>query len=63
MNKLVLEFVRERETKGTWRYQEAESSDGEPTVGSLYVQKTVLGERPPDRLRVTIEACRIGGAD
>ncbi len=63
MNKLVLEFVRERETKGTWRYQEAESSDAEPAVGSLYVQKSVLGERPPDRLRVTIEAGRIGGAD
>ncbi|HEY4026519.1 MAG TPA: hypothetical protein VGO86_08805 [Candidatus Dormibacteraeota bacterium] len=55
MDPLVLEFRRERETKGTWRYQEEERPDGE-AVGSLYVKKAALGENPPDRLRVTIES-------
>jgi hypothetical protein len=63
LNKLVLEFVRERETKGTWRYQEVESGDGEPAVGSLYVQKSALGDRPPDKLRVTIEPGSILGGE
>lgn len=55
MNTLVLEFRRERETKGTWRYQEQERSDGE-VVGTLYIKKAALGDDPPARLRVTIEA-------
>jgi hypothetical protein len=62
VNKLELEFVRERETKGTWRYQEVESTDGEPAVGTLYLQKAALGERAPDRLRVTIEEQRTGAS-
>lgn len=54
MNELVLEFRRERETKGTWRYQEQERPEGE-AVGSLYVKKAALGDNAPERLRVTIE--------
>ncbi len=59
MNRLVLDFRRERETKGTWRYQEEERPDGE-AVGTLYVKKAVLGENPPKRLRVTIEEGKEG---
>lgn len=55
MTTLVLEFRRERETKGTWRYQEQERPEGE-AVGALYVKKAALGGEAPERLRVTIEA-------
>lgn len=55
MTTLVLVFRRERETKGTWRYQEEEQPEGE-AVGTLYVKKAALGEPAPKRLRVTIEA-------
>jgi hypothetical protein len=56
MNRLVLEFVREKETKGTWRYQEVETTEGGGAVGSLYIRKPAMGDQPPERLRVTIEA-------
>jgi hypothetical protein len=52
---IVLEFRREKETKGTFRYEEVEAAGRETAVGSLYVKKTALGEQPPQRLRVTIE--------
>lgn len=52
---LELEFRRERETKGTWRYQE-DAAEADQVVGALYVRKAALGENPPERLRVTIEA-------
>jgi hypothetical protein len=55
MTTFVLEFRRERETKGTWRYREQERPEGE-AVGTLYVKKAALGEPAPERLRVTIEA-------
>lgn len=63
MDRLVLEFVRERETKGTWRYQEVESANGEPAVGSLYVQKAQLGDPAPMRLRVIIDTGSFADAD
>jgi hypothetical protein len=56
MKTLQLEFSREKETPGTWRYQEVEVAGQEPAVGSLYVKKSALDGDPPARLRVTIEA-------
>ena len=60
MEKLELRFTYEKETKNTVRYQEELGEVGyssrDIAVGSLYVQKEVLGEPAPQRLKVTIEA-------
>jgi len=54
LKKIERTFVKEKETKGTWRY--AESSESEPTaIGSLYVKKWALGTPPPERLKVVVE--------
>jgi hypothetical protein len=58
VKRLVLVFNKEKETKGTYRYQEVEAVDREPAVGSLYLKKTAVGDQPPGQLRVTIEANR-----
>jgi hypothetical protein len=59
MEKLELKFTYEKETKNTVRYQEElgdeAHSSRDVAVGTLYVQKEVLGEPAPQRLRVTIE--------
>ncbi len=59
MEKLELKFTYEKETKNTIRYQEELGeevhSSRDIAVGTLYVQKEVLGERVPQRLRVIIE--------
>jgi len=59
VEKLELIFSREKETKNTIRYQEELSDEAHSSrdiaVGSLYIQKEVLGEPVPQRLRVTIE--------
>lgn len=52
MDKLELTFKKERETKNTIRYQEETSSS--PAIETLYIQKSVLGKVPPQRLKVTI---------
>ena len=54
MEKLELIFSREKETKNTIRYQE-ELGEEDVAVGTLYVQKEVLGEPAPQRLKVVIE--------
>ena len=54
MESQTLIFELERETKNTVRYQE--QADGKPpAVGTLYVQKWLLGTRPPSQLRITLE--------
>ena len=55
MKRLVLVFNKEKETKGTYRYQEVEVAEGH-SCGSLYLKKAVVGDPPPAQLRVTIEA-------
>ena len=53
MNKQNLTFTLERETKNTIRY--AEDADGKPpAIGTLYVQKWLLGKEPPQKLTLTI---------
>jgi len=48
-----LNFTLERETKNTIRY--AEDATGKPpAIGTLYVQKWLLGTEPPKNLIVTI---------
>ncbi len=53
MEKQELAFNLERETKNTIRYAE-DTSDKPPAIGTLYVQKWLLGTTPPKNLIVTI---------
>ena len=59
MEKLELRFTYEKETKNTVRYQEelgeVAHSSRDIAVGTLYVQKEVLWDPVPQRLKVTIE--------
>jgi hypothetical protein len=59
MEKLELKFNYEKETKNAIRYQEElgnKAYGGEDiAVGTLYVQKKVLGSPAPQRLKVIIE--------
>jgi hypothetical protein len=55
MDTQTLSFTLERETKNTIRYSEA--TDGKPAaIGTLYVQKWLLGNDPPKKLTVIIDA-------
>ncbi len=55
-----LTFTLERETKNTIRY--AEDTNGKPpAIGTLYVQKWLLGNEPPKNLVVTIADIDNGG--
>jgi hypothetical protein len=53
MEKQTLTFTLERETKNTIRYQE-EACGKPPAIGTLYVQKWLLGNEPPQKLTITI---------
>jgi hypothetical protein len=45
----TLTFSLERETKNTVRY--SEQADGDPpTVGTIYVQKSAMGDNPPEHV-------------
>jgi hypothetical protein len=54
MEKQTLTFTLERETKNTIRYSE-DVSGKPPAIGTLYVQKWLLGDQPPKNLSITIE--------
>ena len=57
MNPLIVGLTLEEETKGTFRYQEAEEAGKPPAIRTLYVAKWAMGEgEPPKSLKVTIEA-------
>jgi hypothetical protein len=56
VKRLVLVFSQEKETKGTFRYQEVGVAERDTVVGSLYLKKAAVGDPPPAQLRVTIEA-------
>ena len=59
--KEVIYMVLERETKGAVRYQEVDS-DGKVktiedyTIGTLYVRKSALEGKVPQKLTLTVEA-------
>jgi hypothetical protein len=53
MNKKEIDFEFERATKNTYRFQE--KATGEPSIGILYVQKSVFGSNEPKKLKVTME--------
>ena len=52
--KIEKEFKVEKETKNTYKFEEIKEVKEPPVIGTLYVQKWVF-ERPPSRLRITIE--------
>jgi len=53
MDSQTLNFTLERETKNTIRY--AEDANGKPpAIGTLYLQKWMLGEKPPRKLTVSV---------
>ncbi len=53
MEQQTLTFTLERETKNTIRYAE-DASGKPPAIGTLYLQKWLLGEKPPQKLTVTV---------
>ena len=53
MERHTLTFTLERETKNTIRYQE-DANGKPPAIGTLYVQKWLLGKEPPKKLTITI---------
>jgi hypothetical protein len=55
MDTQTLTFTLERETKNTIRYAEVADVDP-PAIGTLYVQKWLLGKEPPKKLTVVIDA-------
>ena len=58
MEKIEIMFELERTTKNAVRYHEV--SEGKPpAVGTLYVQKWVLGEEIPSRLKVVINTVEV----
>jgi len=56
VEELTVEFVQERETKNTVRFQEQESPRGDPPViGTLYLQKWALRRLGnPERVSVIV---------
>ena len=49
-----LEFIKEKETKNTIRYQEVKDADGKAVIGPLYIQKSFLPDKYPENLNITI---------
>ena len=54
MEPQTLTFALGKETKNTIRSQE-ETNGKPPAVGTLYLQKWLLGNEPPKTLSVTIQ--------
>lgn len=56
MTTIKVDFLLERETKGTRRFQEVHADTEEPMIGTLYVRKSALARiGNPEKLAVTIE--------
>ena len=51
----ILEFIKEKETKNTIRYQEVKEGEKEDIViGPLYIQKSFLPDKIPEKIKITI---------
>lgn len=48
-------FEFEKATKNTYRFQEIVGDSG-PIIGSLYVQKWVFGDSPPEYVEIDLAA-------
>ena len=54
MDTITVHFEFEKETKNTVRFKEVVQGDARPTIGTIYVLKSVL-RVPPKRLVVEIK--------
>lgn len=52
---IVVKFEFEKATKNTYRFKEEVSPGEHPIIGTLYVNKSVIGAVPPRGVKVTIE--------
>lgn len=51
-------FIKEKETKGTFRYKELTPNDSPPIIGTIYIKKYALADNfqvVPEWIEVTIE--------
>ena len=55
MEEITRRFIFERPTKNTVRFQEEPPEGQAPAIGTLYVQKYVLGNPPPQVIEVTLK--------
>jgi len=49
----ILEFIKEKETKNTIRYQEVKEGE-DIVIGPLYIQKSFLPDKIPEKIKITI---------
>ena len=49
----ILEFIKEKETKNTIRYQEVGEKE-DIVIGPLYIQKSFLPDKIPEKIKITI---------
>ena len=49
----TLEFIKEKETKNTIRYQEVKEGE-DIVIGPLYIQKSFLSDKIPEKIKITI---------
>jgi len=49
----ILEFINEKETKNTIRYQEVKEGE-DIVIGPLYIQKSFLPDKIPEKIKITI---------
>lgn len=50
----ILVLNLEKETKGTFRYEEETEDKSPPVIGSLYLKKWFTGKNPPRQYTVSI---------
>jgi hypothetical protein len=51
---LIIPFKQEKETKNTVRYTEIHDEDDNFVVGTVYVQKSALQGKAPERITLTL---------
>ncbi len=61
MTKIDVQFSLEKETKNTVRYVEEPGEGTPPMIGTIYIQKWVLGTNPAKQIRVVVEEVRDAG--
>ena len=52
MKKIITSVVKGKATKNCYRYDIIDNDKG--IVGSVYINKTSLGEHPPEKLRIKV---------
>ena len=51
----TVEMTFERSTPNTHRFAEKVATGGSPVIGTLYIQKSAIGEQAPKRIVVTVK--------